>query len=294
MKLHGVVIARTGNSYEVECENKTILRCHARSKSICAVCGDHVEVESDTQTSVITSINKRKNTIQRIDPFHRTKTMAANVDHMIVVVATQPSYDTFGIDHYLLFAHHICAQVCIVLNKAESLPQDDPYRLHLEQMYQPLGYPIIISSTKTHLGLNQLEKLLAGKTSILVGQSGVGKSSIVNALLPDQPAMVGELSEGIDQGTHTTSQARCYNLPHGGRLIDSPGIRQFTPLISDIDIVQNGFPEIQSFAHYCKFNNCQHLNEPECAVQQAVMDGKINARRFESYQGVIRKLAASH
>ncbi len=216
------VIARQGKTFIVEDEHGEQHACHARSKSVDAVCGDNVECETKDQSKdVIEKICARRNQITRIDNFKREKTIAANIDHMIIVVAAAPTFSTSLIDKYLACAQLNHCKATLVVNKAEMLNDNSINIIELEKTYHALFQNFIITSAKLGYGIQTLRLALADETSILVGQSGVEKSSLINHLLNNNNIKVGKLSENIQQGKHTTTNAFTHNIHHNGRLIDS-------------------------------------------------------------------------
>ncbi len=157
------------------------------------------------------------------------------------------------------------------------------------ELYQSIGYRVISSSMKQDVGLDELSEALSQTTSILVGLSGVGKSSIVKAILPKEEIRIGETSEGTGEGKHTTTVSALYHLKDGGIIIDSPGVRDFTPINNSIDEITNGFIDVRKYKGKCKFKNCSHNNEPDCAMKQAVSDGHLNELRFNNYRRLVQE-----
>ncbi len=278
------VIARQGKTFIVEDVYGEQHICHARSNSIDAVCGDNVECESKDQSKdVIKKILSRKNQITRIDNFNREKTIAANIDHMIIVIAAAPAFSTSLIDKYLACAQLNHCKATLVINKAEMLNNNHINISKLENTYKNLVENFIITSAKLGYGIQALRLALSNETSILVGQSGVGKSSIINRLLNNNNIRVGELSENIQQGKHTTTNAYTHSINNQGRLIDSPGVRTFMPVFQDINQIMLGYSEFLPHLGNCKFSDCQHINEPQCAIKTAVDKNIIQSERYQSY-----------
>lgn len=278
------VIARQGKTFIVEDAYGEQHICHARSNSIDAVCGDNVECESKDQSKdVIKKILSRKNQITRIDNFNREKTIAANIDHMIIVIAAAPAFSTSLIDKYLACAQLNHCKATLVINKAEMLNNNHINISKLENTYKNLVENFIITSAKLGYGIQALRLALSNETSILVGQSGVGKSSIINRLLNNNNIRVGELSENIQQGKHTTTNAYTHSINNQGRLIDSPGVRTFMPVFQDINQIMLGYSEFLPHLGNCKFSDCQHINEPQCAIKTAVDKNIIQSERYQSY-----------
>ena len=208
--------------------------------------------------------------------------LAANIDQLIVVVSALPRADWFIADRYIAAAEHMGADSVVVYNKTDiDAPGDEL------AVYEKLGYPTVATSAEQGLGLDTLAGLLAGKTSIFVGQSGVGKSSLINTLIESAEQRVAEVSEKLEEGRHTTVNSALLRLADGGAVIDSPGVRDYAPALSkDVDIAA-GFIEIAEAADGCRFANCRHLQEPGCAVKLAVDEERIDARRYESYRRLV-------
>lgn len=278
------VMARQGKTFIVEDEQGEQHTCHARSKSIEAVCGDQVECENKDQShDVVVKIHERKNQITRIDNFKREKTIAANVDHIIIVVAATPAFSTLLIDKYLACAQLNHCKATLVINKAEMLNCNNVNIIELENIYQGLVDNFIITSAKLGYGIHTLRQAISNETSILVGQSGVGKSSLINRLLNNNHIKTGELSENIQQGKHTTTNAFAHNINNHGKLIDSPGVRAFMPIFKDVKEVMLGYREFLPYLGQCKFTDCQHINEPLCKIKAEVEAGNIQTSRYQSY-----------
>ena len=279
------VIARQGNTYLVEDnEHKTQYHCHVRTNAIDAVCGDLVECEAaSTSKHVIERVCPRKNQITRRDNFKREKTLAANIDHIIVVMAATPTYATPLIDKYLASALINRCKTTLVINKAELLNSNNLNISELEDTYQDLVDNFIVTSARLGYGIQTLRKVIANEVSILVGQSGVGKSSLINRLLNSNTIKVGELSENIQQGKHTTTNAYAHNINQHGKIIDSPGVRTFIPVFETIQDVMHGYKEFIPHINQCKFSDCHHISEPQCKIKQEVELGNIALSRYESY-----------
>ena len=205
-----------------------------------------------------------------------------------IVVASRPSFQEGLIDRYLAASEIIGAQPLLVVNKADMLDAGGRYTME-ERLapFEKIGYDLLFTSNRTTDGLKELHEHLGGHTSILVGQSGVGKSSLVLSLLPDLEIRVGALSEAPGLGRHTTTVASLYHLPDGGDLIDSPGVRDFNLWTRDAGEVAYGFRDFRPFLGQCRFNNCQHVTEPGCAVSDAARRGEIEPRRLESYRHIL-------
>lgn len=274
----------------VDTENETtkILRCTMRGKQKGIVCGDRVELTiSEEGEGVIETYLERKNELARPNMRGRKEVLTANLDQLIIVAAVKPVFDPELIDRYLATAELMPTEIILVLNKMD-LADDKTVRTWEE--FKRLPYTCIETSTATadHKGIEELKTHLHNKISVLVGQSGVGKSSILNSLIPGQEIQTQELSKALGEGKHTTTVASSYILdpsdPLSGRVIDSPGVRDFAPPPIPADDVAQGFIDIRVAGEECKFRDCQHLREPHCAVKLAVENGEITQRRYKSYR----------
>jgi ribosome biogenesis GTPase len=256
------------------------------------VCGDRVTCRRDEQHDIwhVLEALPRRSAIYRSDAQGRPELVAANIDLLVVVTAAVPEPDWFVIDRYLAAAASAPARALLVHNKSD-LPSDERMEAELAH-YQRSGYPLLRCSTRTGAGLEELRTELSRHASLLVGQSGVGKSSLLQALVPDSQARVGELMRDRD-GRHTTTATSLHGLPGGGELLDSPGVRDFAPAPERLAPPSLGFIEIDSLQQPCRFSDCRHLEEPGCAVRAAVETGQMTARRYESYRR-LRRLYDDH
>lgn len=255
------------------------------------VSGDRVVWERDGKggDAIVGSIEERDNALER-QPADRNapETLAANLGCIVIICAAVPQTNWFLIDRYLATAELMPCRAILVDNKIDiENSTEAAARAGEFAAYSKLGYAYLRVSAHTGWGIDALLAELRGTISILVGQSGVGKSSLLNALVPDAETVVGDLSSATSEGKHTTTTSVMHRLPGGGRLIDTPGVRDFVPVISEASDVQFGFPEIRATAAQCRFNNCRHLQEPDCAVKDAVESGSIRPRRFDAYSKLI-------
>ncbi len=292
------IIARQGKNFIVQDTEHKLHQCHVRSQAQEAVCGDRVVCESKSRgQDIITSIEPRANQLTRIDNFKREKTLAANIDHMLIVVAAIPEFSTLLIDKYLACASLNKCAVSLIVNKAELLNKQQININSLAATYSHLVDHFIVTSAKLGYGISALRKVLVEETNILVGQSGVGKSSLINRLLDTSTIKIGALSESIQQGRHTTTNAYAHPINSARqaeiKIIDSPGVRNFTPTFARLDQVALGFKEFDEFIGSCKFANCQHLNEPDCAIKNAVVANEIAASRYASYSMICQELTGT-
>jgi ribosome biogenesis GTPase / thiamine phosphate phosphatase len=252
-------------------------------RELVVVCGDQVQCEPDLQHQElrITRILPRRTALYRSSARGRSELIAANVSLLLVVLAPLPEPDLFVADRYLAAAECGGMRAALLLNKCE-LPLAAELELQLTAL-QSAGYRLLRCSAQSGAGLDELAAALRGETAMLVGQSGVGKSSILRLLVPDCDVEVGELMRD-DEGRHTTTTSRLHRLPGGGELIDSPGVRDFAPAIELLDARTCSFIEIARLAPECRFSDCAHLREPGCAVRAAVDSGALCARRYESFR----------
>lgn len=286
------MLAHYGQASLVESDTGEIIRCSTRKSLPRTVCGDRVLwTSSNPREGIITKVLERDSTLVRPDQNNRARPVAANMDQIVVVIASKPSFEYGMLDRYLAAAELIGVTPAIVINKSDLL--DDESRERLEQrlsLYRDIGYTLLFTSTRTTDGMKDLYAALKAHTSILVGQSGVGKSSLVQALLPDLDIRVGNLSQVTGLGRHTTTVATLYHLPDGGDLIDSPGVRDFTLCNVGPEELAHGFREFEPYLGQCRFHNCRHVTEPGCTVADAARSGDIHPQRLENYRALVKSM----
>ena len=288
----GQVIAHFGTQVLIEGENGEQKRCHMRANLGGLVTGDNVvwRIGND-EHGVVVARNDRSSELRRPNMYGELKSVAANIDFMVIVVAPEPHAHRNLIDRYLVAAEMSGIEPVLCLNKTDLInTENQAHFLELVSDYEAIGYGFIQASSKTETGLDTLKNFLKDKISVFVGQSGVGKSSIISTLLPDEDIRVGALSEQSRKGKHTTTTATLFHFPSGGDLIDSPGIREFGLWHMEEHEVLEGFKEFKPFIGMCKFRDCKHNAEPGCAIKQALHEGHISERRFESYVQIIESL----
>ncbi|MEN8166033.1 MAG: small ribosomal subunit biogenesis GTPase RsgA [Pseudomonadota bacterium] len=291
----GRVIIRHGATLGVEALDGRLYQCLTRQNIGHPVCGDRVVLQAiDETTGVVTALLPRVSVLSRPDYTGQEKPLAANIDLLVVVLAPRPEPSGYLLDQYLVTAETIGIQALIAINKIDLL-QGDIRREFVKEFdhYGGIGYPLVEISAKQEHGLDRLIERLKGRTSILLGQSGVGKSSLINALLPSLELETGRLSRATGLGRHTTSAATCYHLPQGGDLIDSPGVRSFRLTSLSIGQLEQGFPEFRPYLGLCRFKNCSHEHEPGCAIREAAEQAKINPQRLENFLRLSRTVSAS-
>ena len=292
----GLIITNYGQTLLVEDNEKKLHRCVARRNLGALVCGDQVIWQAalaDNNEGVIIAVEERQSLLQKPGFGGKLKPMAANIDQIVIVSAVLPEPKPYLIDRYLIAAENLPATPIILINKIDLLKDKDKKNIEkLVKDYQSIGYKVISSSNVTDHGFDDLLNSLQSHTSIFVGLSGVGKSSLINHLMPELNIRVGELSEASGEGTHTTTSSTLYSLPGDGVLIDSPGVRDFGLWNTSADEILNGFIELHDYIGHCKFSNCSHIHEPGCAIQQALKDNKISQQRFNNYQKIVREYAS--
>ncbi|MDX2419068.1 MAG: ribosome small subunit-dependent GTPase A [Xanthomonadales bacterium] len=264
-------------------------RCKFRRNVGRPYCGDRVLVgRADEASLVVERVLPRNNEFVRTDDRQRRHIIAANLDQVLIVVATRPLPSRDLMERYLLAVHSLGIEPVIVYNKTDlqvapgETANGVQVLAHMPD-YEALGYTVIRTSCKTAPGITGLRSILKDRTSILVGQSGVGKSSLINQLIPDLQIQTGELSNATGKGTHTTTSTILYQLTDSGYLIDSPGVWEYGIWKLENDELSAGFVEFKPWLGQCRFNNCLHASEPDCAIKQAVADGFIQDWRFQSY-----------
>lgn len=281
----GLVIANYGANLEVEAGDGSVYWCVPRQNLDPLVVGDEVVWQPGrNREGVVVALQPRRSALTRPLRHGAVKPLAANLDQILVVLAPRPAYSRGLVDRYLVAAETTGIRPLLVLNKTDLLDPAQQRDIDADlTVYQRVGYTLLHASTEAEHGLAEVLAELRGHTSVFVGQSGTGKSSLVNAIMPDSAAKTGEISAASGLGRHTTSTARLYHLPTGGHIIDSPGVRDFRLGDIDADTLAHGFVEFRPHLGACRFRDCRHLEEPGCALKAAVEAGAIDAERFESF-----------
>lgn len=302
--MKGLVIKNTGSwvtvrledgSGTVNCKMRGVLRLKGMRCTNPVAVGDIVQVEEKGGDSpVVGAIEPRRNyIIRRASNLSKEfQIIAANLDQAVLVVSlTNPVTSTTFIDRFLATAEAYQVPAVLAFNKVDLLTTEDlQYQLNeLTSLYRSIGYPVVNMSAATGAGADDLRDLLAGKMSLLSGNSGVGKSSIINLLIPDAHVRVGDVSHTHHKGMHTTTFSELLDLPGGGAIIDTPGVKAFGTIDFERAQVAHYFPEIFKISADCRFNNCTHTHEPGCAVLAAVEHGEISMSRYTSYLSILEE-----
>ena len=278
----GIVITRYGQRQLVEDENGIVFQSVSRQNIGFSVAGDKILFQKTKHDdAIVTAIYPRDNELKRQD-----KLIAANIDQLWLVVAIEPHYEFELIDRYLIMAENSNLPIGIIVNKIE-LSSNKSKTENDFLNYQSLGYDVHFLSVKKQINLDFFKEQLINKSHIFLGQSGVGKSSLINSLIPDLQLRVNEISSKSKLGKHTTTNTTIYHIPSGGDLIDSPGVREFQlDSLTELEI-KSGFKEFRALSDACRFRDCRHINEPNCAVKESLDQGKINPNRYQSYLNIL-------
>ncbi len=292
------VISHHGRQLFAETESLDRVKCKIRQNLGDIACGDYIVIQQETdsggsQQNVVIAIKERSNMLVKTGFAGAIKPVAANIDQVVIVTSLKPKPNPYLIDRYLAATENLPSKALIIINKIDLLDdntQGDELKKivdNLTALYRSIGYRVICASMENNIGITEISEALGSTTSILVGLSGVGKSSIVKKILPLEEIKIGETSTATGEGKHTTTVSAFYHLDNDGIIIDSPGVRDFTPSSDSIEEITNGFIDVRKFNGACKFTNCSHTNEPGCAMKQAVSDGNLNTLRFKNYLRMI-------
>jgi ribosome small subunit-dependent GTPase A len=295
----GIVISRFGMHADVESADGEVHRCNIRRTIRSLVTGDRVvwrpgkeAAEGVKVKGIVEAVHERTSVLTRPDFYDGVKPIAANIDQIVIVSAILPELSLNIIDRYLVACETLNVEPIIVLNKIDLLDEESTAFVN-EQMdiYRRIGYRVLLVSSRTRDGLKPLEDALTGRISIFAGQSGVGKSSLLNNLLGlQEEILTNDVSDNSGLGQHTTTASRLYHFPHGGDVIDSPGVREFGLWHLEPEQIFNGFVEFQDYSGACKYRDCKHDNDPGCALREAVEKGAIAESRFENYHRILETM----
>ena len=280
----GKITSVFGKTGTVESSNGEKLNFLVKSKKLKPVVGDDVLwILQDDRTIVVTDILEHNNQLERLNQNGQQQVIASNVTQILLITAPLPKPNFLVIDKFLLISELMDCNLSIIFNKIDLFEKND----HKLQIYQKLGYPVVMISAKKRINLNPLFNLLNEETTVLVGQSGVGKSTIINLLIAEEKIRTETLSNKNQKGKHTTSTSTMHPLEENGYLIDTPGIENLNPKILNIKEIETGFREIASLSHACKYRDCIHINEPNCAVNQGLSNNKVTSQRYNNYKKLV-------
>ncbi len=300
----GRVFRSTGSWYEVLTEENTFLPCRTvgkmrlnKTKATNPIAvGDYVTYEKTDkeESGIISEVLDRENYVIRQSPRkkHLLHIIASNIDQAILIVTMRnPGLKQGFIDRYLLMTEPFNIPVYIVFNKGDLYTDDDlEYYQYLKEIYEKIGYTVFISSALEKKGITQIKNILKDKTTLLGGQSGVGKSSLLNVIEPGLDQRTGTLSEYTGKGQHTTTFAEMFPLPEGGNIIDTPGLKTLSYNYLEAEDVAHNFKEFFKASKACKFSNCMHRNEPKCAVKAGIESGEISELRYQNYSVILEEI----
>ena len=297
LQQQALIISSHGNQGIAELADGRTLPCVYRRTVGRPVCGDEVMLDTDQgDSNPVNEILPRKNSFVRGQRDGSKQIMAANLDQVVIVIAPEPAPSKDLLDRYLVAVLSLGIRPLIVVNKSELLPEnaaERPAPFNRLAEYSGLGHAVVFTSCKSEPGTAELRQLLQDQISIVVGQSGVGKSSLINALVPDLDLQTQALSSSTGKGRHTTTSTLMYHLPGSGRLIDSPGVWEYGLWNMDPHELMRGYPEFERAEGSCKFNNCRHVSEPGCAISAAVQAGIVPLWRLESYRRLLQQGSVS-
>jgi ribosome biogenesis GTPase len=288
----GLVITNFGKKLLVEDKNGNLYNCSIRQHLGKMVAGDEVIWQTDIEKNagIVTFLKPRRQELSRPGFRGQTRMIAANIDLLAIVGAIEPGIHPDMLDRYLVVAYQLKLPVFIVINKIDLITSDKQWQAIAEILvtYDEMDIDIYPVSAQTNQSMDKLRGLLSTNNSVFVGQSGVGKSSLIKTLAPDIEIKTNQLSKSTRLGKHTTTNSILYHLPEFngniGNIIDSPGVRQFSPIACELQELEQAYQDFEPFLGKCKFNNCTHTIEPKCAIKQAVEDNKLSYDRYHSFQ----------
>ncbi|HQR04934.1 MAG: ribosome small subunit-dependent GTPase A [Proteobacteria bacterium] len=284
--VHGTVIAAFGRHYEIALTDGRTVTGFPRGKKSPFACGDEIELDlTATDQGQILRHGERRTLLYRSDEW-KQKLIAANATQLVLVTATEPAFSDELLGRCIAAAEHEGMRIIIVLNKCDLVKELPPAQAGLA-LYESIGYPVLPLSAVQDA--TPLRHFLRGETSVLVGQSGMGKSTLINTLVPGARAATREISQALNSGKHTTTHARLYTTEDGIRIIDSPGLQEFGLAHLNRGELEFAFREFRPYLGHCRFRDCQHEAEPDCALKDAALLGSISAQRLELF----RRIAAT-
>ncbi len=287
------VVAQHGAHLTIEDEEGTLHKAAFRQSLGAIVCGDYVFYTLEQDEPVVTTRLPRENVFSRLAYGGRERILAANLDQIFIVIAPKPEPSPSLFDRYLIATNYLKLPTAIIVNKYDLIEDETEFSFLNE--YKAIDIPIYFTSIHHEASLDLLRERLNEKTSIFVGQSGVGKSSLTNILIPQLELQTQKINASTGLGNHTTSTTTLYHLPFGEEsiIIDSPGVRSFNIEHLPISAINAGFPEVYPLTFNCRFTNCRHLQDPHCGVQKGVEEGVVSRRRVESYMQILSSLKSS-
>lgn len=303
--VQGTVYRSTGSWYSVKDEGgkfwnariKGVMKLDGLTSTNPIAVGDIVEMEPEDESgnsAMITTIRDRRNYINRQSPRlkHQQHIVAANLDQSLLIATIKEPRTSQGfIDRFLVACEMYHVPAVLVFNKFDLYKKKDlETYAEWKAIYETIGYTVLPMSVKDGIGVEEIKSLLQGKTTLISGHSGVGKSSFINAVLPGVEIRTKDVSGWSGKGMHTTTFAEMYDLPFGGRIIDTPGMREFGLVDIERAELSGYFPEMRQRLNDCQFNNCLHINEPDCAIKEAVRNGEISEDRYVSYYNILESI----
>lgn len=290
-------VTKTADGKKYNARLKGVLKIGGSTSTNPIAVGDWVEMEMENElehTTTITAIKDRKNYIARVSPHNKNQhhIIASNLDQSLLFATLKDPKTSNGfIDRFLVSCEAYHLPAIIIFNKSDLYKKKELEKFeHLKSVYEKIGYKVVLASVTNKQGVGEVERLLHNKTTLLSGHSGVGKSTLINTIFPELNLRTMEVSNWSGKGMHTTTFAEMFDLPTGGKVIDTPGIRELGLVDIAKQELSHYFPEMRIRIHGCKFNNCMHINEQDCAIKRAVNDGSIDTDRYVSYLTILESM----